>query len=114
MQPGKRYKVPVSSIDSGKWHEFKAPEYERHVYGQDELGGTQVMYMSAVPFEKFGLPSFPKESFVSMASGIQYAIYKGMVYPLVVLAGLIFMANKHKNSDEAEESASSHDQGEDA
>jgi len=114
MEPGKRYKFPVSSIDSGKWHEFEAPEYERHVYGQDELGGTQVMYMSAVPFEMFGLPSFPKESFVSMASGIQYAIYKGMVYPLVVLAGLIFMANKNKNSDEAEESASSHDEGEDA
>lgn len=114
MEPGKRYKFPVSSIDSGKWHEFEAPEYERHVYGQDELGGTQVMYMSAVPFERFGLPSFPKESFVSMASGIQYAIYKGMVYPLVVLAGLIFLANKNKSSDEAEQSASSHDQGEDA
>jgi len=114
MEPGKRYKFPVSSIDSGKWHEFEAPEYERHVYGRDELGGTQVMYMSAVPFERFGLPGFPKESFVSMASGIQYAIYKGMVYPLVVLAGLIFMANKHKNSDETEQSASSHDQGEDA
>jgi len=114
MKPGKRYKFPVSSIDSGKWHEFEAPKYERHVYGQDELGGTQVMYMSAVPFEKFGLPSFPKESFVSMASGIQYAIYKGMVYPLVVLAGLIFMAKKNKNSEEAEQSASTHDQGEDA
>jgi Fe-S-cluster-containing dehydrogenase component len=114
MQPGKRYKFPVSSIDSDKWHEFEAPEYERHVYGLNELGGTQVMYMSAVPFEKFGLPSFPKESFVSMASGIQYAIYKGMVYPLVVLAGLIFLANKHRDIDETEQSASSHDQGEDA
>ena len=112
MKPGKRYQFPVSSIDSGKWHEFEAPRYMRHVYGQEELGGTQVMYMSAVPFEKFGLPSFPKESFVSMASGIQYAIYKGMVYPLVVLAGLIFMANKNKNSEEAEKPASAPDRGE--
>ena len=114
MKPGKLYKFPVYSIDSGKWHELNAPKYQQHVYGQDELGGTQVMYMAAVPFEKLGLPSFPKQSFVSMASGIQYAIYKGMVYPLVVLAGLIFMANKNKKSNEEKQSTSTHDQGEDA
>ena len=38
-----------------------------------------------------------------MASGIQYAIYKGMVYPLVVLAGLIFMVKKNKNTEKAEQ-----------
>jgi Fe-S-cluster-containing dehydrogenase component len=100
MEPGEEYRFPVSSIGSGKTHTSKAPKYVRHVYGQEELGGTQVMYMSAVPFEKFGLPTFPKESFVSMASGIQYAIYKGMVYPLVVLAGLVFMVKKNKNGEE--------------
>lgn len=106
MKPGKTYDFPVSSIDSGKVHAFKAPQYVRHVYGKEELGGTQVMYMAAVPFEKFGLPSFPKESFVSMASGIQYAIYKGMVYPLVVLAGLVFMVKKNKHSEEQEQTKS--------
>ncbi len=100
MKPGKEYDFPVSSLNSGKSHQYKAPKYLRHVYGKEELGGTQVMYMSAVDYTKFGLPSFPKESFVSMASGIQYAIYKGMVYPLVVLAGLIFMVKKNKSEDE--------------
>jgi len=114
MKPGKLYKFPVDSIDSGKWHELKAAKYENHIYGQDELGGTQVIYMAGIPFEKLGLPNFPKESFVSMASGIQYAIYKGMVYPLVVLASLIFMANKNKKSEEEKRSTSTHDQGEDA
>jgi len=99
MKPGKEYAFPVSSLDSGKAHRYKAPKYLRHVYGREELGGTQVMYMSAVEYTKFGLPAFPKESFVSMASGIQYAIYKGMVYPLVVLAGLIFMVKKNKAAD---------------
>ncbi|WP_035245169.1 hydrogenase 2 operon protein HybA [Desulfogranum mediterraneum] len=111
MKPGRQYDFPVSSIDSGKSHRFKAPRYIRQVYGREELGGTQVMYMSAVPFERFGLPSFPKESFVSMASGIQYAIYKGMVYPLVVLAGLVFMVKKNKNSEEADENTPPTDQG---
>ncbi len=106
MEPGKMYSFPVSSLDSGKSHAHKAPTYQQHVYGYEELGGTQVMYMSAVPFEKLGLPTFPKESFVSMASGIQYAIYKGMVYPLVVLVGLIVMAKKNKNEKESDQSAS--------
>ncbi len=101
MTPGKQYAYPVSSINSGKTHTFTAPAYIRHIYGQEELGGTQVMYLSAVPFEKFGLDAFPKESFVSMSSGIQYAIYKGMVYPLVVLAALIFMVQKNKQVEAA-------------
>lgn len=104
MKPGVEYKYPVSSINSGKTHTSRAPKYIKQVYGQEELGGTQVMCMSAVPFKKFGLPTFPKESFVSMASGIQYAIYKGMVYPLVVLAGLIFMVKKNKNNGSSESS----------
>ncbi len=102
MKSGKVYDFPVSSLNSGKFHQYKAAKYVHHVYGREELGGTQVMYMSAIKYEKFGLPAFPKESFVSMASGIQYAIYKGMVYPLVVLAGLVFMVKKNKNTEEAE------------
>ncbi len=102
MKPGKTYSFPVGSIDSGETHSFEAPHYIRHVYGLEELGGTQVMYMSAMPYKEFGLPAFPKESFVSMASGIQYAIYKGMVYPLVVLAGLVVMVKKNKKSEQAE------------
>ncbi len=100
MTPGQTYRFPVSSLDSGQYHNYKVARYVRHIYGKEELGGSQVMYLSAVPFEKFGLPAFPKESFVSMASGIQYAIYKGMVYPLVVLAGLIYMVKKQKNTGE--------------
>ncbi len=99
MKPGEIYEFPVSSLGSGQFHQYRAATYIRHIYGKEELGGTQVMYMSAIPFDKFGLPDFPKESFVSMASGIQYAIYKGMVYPLVVLAGLVYMVKKQKKSE---------------
>jgi formate dehydrogenase iron-sulfur subunit len=30
--------------------------YERHLYGEHEVGGTSWMFLSAVPFEKIGLP----------------------------------------------------------
>ncbi len=32
-------------------------QYVHHVFGQDEVGGTSVMMLSGVEFEKFGLPS---------------------------------------------------------
>lgn len=112
MVPGEMYDFPVTSIDSDTTHKYAAPEYVPHVYGKEELGGTQVMYMSAVGFDKFGLPAYPKESFVSMSSGIQYAIYKGMVYPLVVLAGLVFMVKKNKQQEDEKSIEKKHDKKE--
>ncbi len=114
MVPGELYDFPVTAINSGASHKYKAPEYIPHVYGKEELGGTQVMYMSAVGFENFGLPTYPKESFVSMSSGIQYAIYKGMVYPLVVLAGLVFMVKKNKQQEEEKAAEKSQEKKEDS
>ncbi len=112
MVPGKIYEYPVTSIDSGATHSYAAPKYTPHVYGMEELGGTQVMYMAGVSFDKFDMPAYPKESFVSMSSGIQYAIYKGMVYPLVVLAGLVFMVKKNKQQEEAETAENAKDKKE--
>ena len=37
-------------------HEAPAAEYEEHVYGENEVGGTQVLYIGGVPHEKLGLP----------------------------------------------------------
>ena len=32
-------------------------KYVPHVYGKEEVGGTSVLYLSAVPFETLGLPT---------------------------------------------------------
>jgi formate dehydrogenase iron-sulfur subunit len=31
--------------------------YVQHIYGEDEIGGTSVLYLSAVPFEQLGFPT---------------------------------------------------------
>jgi formate dehydrogenase iron-sulfur subunit len=31
--------------------------YVQHIYGKEEVGGTSVLYLSAVPFEQLGLPA---------------------------------------------------------
>jgi formate dehydrogenase iron-sulfur subunit len=37
--------------------------YVDHVYGEKELGGTSVLYLSAVPFEKLGFPKYGEKPF---------------------------------------------------
>lgn len=37
-------------------------KYHPHVYGENDAGGTSVLYLSAVPFEMLGLPTLGVES----------------------------------------------------
>jgi Fe-S-cluster-containing dehydrogenase component len=97
MTPGKYYNFPLSSFSSGTTQAHKAKKYNSDIYGLSEIGGSQVLIMAGVSFKKLGLPDLPDKSFVSMADGIQYAIYKGMVYPVVVLGALIYMIRNKKD-----------------
>jgi len=38
-------------------------KYVDHIYGEKELGGTSVVYLSAVPFEKLGFPTYGEKPF---------------------------------------------------
>ena len=37
-------------------------KYVDHIYGEKELGGTSVLYLSSVPFEKLGFPTYRREA----------------------------------------------------
>lgn len=63
--------------------------YQKKIYGEKEIGGTQLRYLAGVPFERLGLPKFPNRSFVSTAEGIQHTIYKWFAAPVVLFAGLL-------------------------
>ncbi len=94
MEAGQAYDFPVASLASGQVQSHRAGRYLEHIYGENEAGGSQVLLLSGVPFISLGLPELPEQSFVDVADGIQYAIYKGMVYPLVLLGGLIYIIRK--------------------
>ena len=111
MTAGETYKFPVRRVDSGVTQEHVAPKYQQHIYGLEELGGTQVMYLSAVPFEKFGLNDFPKDSYATTAANMQSAIYKGLVMPAVGLAALYCVIRKNKLAEDAEIAARAKEQG---
>src|SRR5262249_55386047 len=58
-----------------------------HVYGEKELGGTSVVYLSAVPFEKLGFPAYGEKPFPAFTKAAL-----GAVPPAVMTVGALLGA----------------------
>jgi len=112
MTPGATNTFPRRTVESGDTHERRAATYTEQVYGQTELGGTQVRYLAGVPFDKFELPvGMPVRSYAAQAETLQHTLYGGLVAPFVALAGLVAFAYRgaraHPDDDQHDEA--SHD-----
>ncbi len=103
-RPGDMYEFPRGRLGGDRpTHEAAIPEYESHIYGVTEVGGTQIRYISGVPHEKLGLPKLPDASPSSLSEGVQHTLYKGMIAPLAVLGGLAFLAHRTTRKLQQEE-----------
>ncbi len=69
--------------------------YVPKVYGEEEVGGTNHLYLSAVPFENLGLPELPSEPPAAFSEKIQHTIYKGFIAPIGLYGALCFFALKN-------------------
>jgi hypothetical protein len=63
-------------------------------------GGTQVMVLTGVPYTCLGLPELDDVSTGARSENIQHTVYKGMMLPLAVLAGLTALVYRHTRSDD--------------
>jgi Fe-S-cluster-containing dehydrogenase component len=82
--------------------------YVPKVYGETDGGGTQVLYLAAVPFEKLGLPDLGPEAVPSTARTVQDGIYKGFIAPVALYAtlGAVLVRNRrHGKAGPDEEKA---------
>jgi formate dehydrogenase beta subunit len=74
--------------------------YVPKVYGEHELGGTQVLYLSHVEFEKLGFRFSQDESVPHLQQTVSHGIYKGFAGPvaLYALLGAVMFRNR-KNAE---------------
>ncbi len=100
-EPGTTYDYPLESLSSRQIQKRPSKKYVDYIYGENEGGGTQYLMLSAIPFAKLGLPILGKKSGASKSEGLQHAVYKGMIAPVVLLAGLLFAAHKSTKSIDA-------------
>ena len=77
--------------------------YQPRVYGETDGGGTNVLYLSPVPFETLGLPVLGTEPAPALSETIQGGIYQGMIAPVVLLGALSVVTWKNSRSARKEE-----------
>jgi Fe-S-cluster-containing dehydrogenase component len=99
-KPGSKFQFQrgdINGVDQ-RW-EGEIANYQQRYYGDKEIGGTQVIKLSAVPFEKVGLPTLPDISPASRSETIQHTLYGNMLaLPLTVTAGLAFLIHRNKKA----------------
>jgi formate dehydrogenase beta subunit len=81
--------------------------YEQRVYGEHDGGGTQVLYLSHVPFSAIGLPDLPDESIAWYGTWVHGILYKWLLIPLIVygLMAAVIRKRWHEHEEEAREEA---------
>jgi len=83
-------------IEEARERIAKDPQrYVNHVYGEQEAGGTSVMYLAGVPFSTLGLPKLGSDALPETAEKVQHGIFKWFVTPIALfgLLGLARVAN---------------------
>lgn len=106
LKPGEEYRYPRQRLETDTYL-HNAPEYYQHVYGETEGGGTQVFVIAGVPTAKLDLPELDELATGARSSYIQHTLYKGMILPMAVLAGLTVLVKRNTKDDHA------HDEGDD-
>ncbi len=83
-----RYGTRDEMLALAKKRQADRPErYVDHIYGEKELGGTSVLYLSGVPFDKIGFPTFGEKPFPRFT-----AAALGAVPPAVMALGALLGA----------------------
>jgi Fe-S-cluster-containing dehydrogenase component len=78
--------------------------FEDRTYGEVDAGGTQVLYLADVPFEKLGLPKIGNEAVPETAYAVQEGIYYKLPFaaPVGLYAVLAAVAYRNRRSDSVE------------
>jgi len=69
--------------------------YHDHVYGESEAGGTSVLYLASVPYEKLGLPKFDSEPVPQLSEKMGSVSIPGILLGVpLALIGIRYIAKE--------------------
>lgn len=95
LEPGTLTTFPRGKIGGSDNYQGRVGRYVEHVYGEKEIGGTQVLHLSGVPFELLDKPTLPDISPASQSETIQHGIYYGLIAPATFLGILVAAARRN-------------------
>ncbi|MDD5330330.1 MAG: hydrogenase 2 operon protein HybA [Sulfuricella sp.] len=105
LKPGEEAVFPRGNLNTHDQspHIAKAAHYIPEIYGEKEVGGTQVIKLAAVPFDQLGMPKLPERSFSSVSETMQHTLYGGLIAPLAFLGVLTYVAKRNVKDDDHDE-----------
>lgn len=109
-KPGTEMTFPRGQLNSGDSHNAKLGSYIPKVYGEKELGGTQMLLLAGIPFANLGYPELPERSYAAESETLQHTLYQGMILPLVAFAGLLHLVKRSRAVTEEEHPTATGDQ----
>jgi Fe-S-cluster-containing dehydrogenase component len=104
LRPGTKTVFPRGKIGGGDTYEGVVGRYVDHVYGEKEIGGTQVLHLSGVPFALLDKPELPDVAPAQISESMQHAIYNHLIAPLGFLGVLGALAWRHMRDEDGGES----------
>lgn len=75
--------------------------YIDHIYGEDDAGGTSVLYLSGVEFAKLGLENVGTEPIPDVSEGTANIVLPGIILGGPFLLGLIRLVSKRGGWEES-------------
>ncbi|MCP3866984.1 MAG: hydrogenase 2 operon protein HybA [Gammaproteobacteria bacterium] len=104
LKPGESYMYPRGDVrDPISSHERAVPSYLQHIWGEKEAGGTNVLHISSIPFDKLGMPPLPDRSYASISETMQHSLYQYLALPALALGGLTYVIKRNVDDDEGGE-----------
>ena len=116
-EPGCCQACPKEAVIYGTYEELLADARQRiadrperyypagdpQIFGDTEGGGTQVLYLADVSFDKLGLPELGDEGVGVLARNVQHGIYKGFIAPVALygILGAVLWRNRRAAKKEA-------------
>ncbi|MBL8489824.1 MAG: hydrogenase 2 operon protein HybA [Rhodocyclaceae bacterium] len=100
LKPGETYAYPRGDVRKPEsFHEKAVPGYQKTVWGEKEAGGTNVMHLSAIPYDKLGMPPLGERSYASISEGVQSTLYSYLALPVVALGGLTWLVKRNTGGE---------------
>ena len=81
-------------------------KYVDHIYGEKEAGGTSVLYLSSVPFEKLGFPDVGEKPFPAFSKMALHVVPPAVMVVGSLLAGVYALFKRRVSLSGAQTSSS--------
>jgi formate dehydrogenase iron-sulfur subunit len=112
LEPSCVTACPTGALKFGPREDLIAEAHERiansngkyvdHLYGEHEVGGTEWLYLSSVPFEELGFPTLGTEAVAENANITMRTLPYYAFGVAAIMAGIYWVTRRRKKLSEAE------------